>query len=156
MDETTKAGNPRKRPPRPGEGRPSKYKPEYCQMLIDHFDEEPFREIEIPHYKGGVLAWTDCKEVANRVPSLTKFATQNGLGWATVHDWLNPEHGSYHEEFSDAYTHARALRADMLIDMGMSGVSPPASFKFVAVNLTDMRDKQETELNGNVTVIMDN
>lgn len=25
-----------KRKPRPGEGRPSKYKPEYCMMLIEH------------------------------------------------------------------------------------------------------------------------
>ena len=32
----TKAGNPRKRPARPGEGRPDKYKPEYCQMIIEH------------------------------------------------------------------------------------------------------------------------
>ncbi len=32
----TKAGNPRKRPARQDEGRPTKYKPEYCQMLIEH------------------------------------------------------------------------------------------------------------------------
>ena len=146
-----------KRAKRPGEGRPTKYKPEYCQAIIAHFDVEPVDEREIPHYDAkGNVAWTDIKQLPQRVPSLTKFAKNNDLGWSTVHDWLNKDHASYHVEFSDAYTHARAIRRDMLIDMGMMGLSPPAAYKFTAVNLTEMRDKQETELNGNITVIMDN
>jgi len=145
----TKAGNPRKRPARPAEGAPSKYKPEYCQALVDHFEAEPYTERELTRTRGQGESKTvevyDVKLIPNRVPSLTKFAKINNICWQSVHNWIDPKHGSYHAEFLDAYTHARALRANMLVDMGMSGVSPPASFKFVAVNLTDMRDKTETK-----------
>ena len=32
----TRAGKPRKRPARPGEGKPSSFKPEYCEQLIQY------------------------------------------------------------------------------------------------------------------------
>ena len=127
-------------------GRPTKYKPEYCDKLIEFFDIEPWEEREIPHYKAGVIVWTDIKILPVRIPSLYRFAKLIGVGYRTLYDWMDIDSGSYQEAFSQAFTCAKEIRKDWLIDVGLSGSAPPASFKFVAVNVTDMRDKTETEL----------
>ena len=118
-------------------GRPSKYKPEFCQQLIDFFDVEPW----------GI---ENGKRVYNRMPTLRRFAKSIGAGISTVYDWIDSKHDSYHPDFSGAFTQARGIRKDWLCDAGLSGLCPPNSFKFVAVNVTDMRDKTETELSGSV------
>lgn len=129
-------------------GQPTKYKPEHCQALIDFFDVEPWETEEIPHYKNGELAWMDKKRVYRRLPSLLRFAKSINVCYRTVYDWADSKHGSYQAAFLQALTHARLIRKEMLIDLGLSGSVPPNSFKFVAVNMTDMRDKQEHELGG--------
>lgn len=135
-------------------GRPTKYKAEYCEQLLQHFDIEPWEEREIPHYKTvegeRVVAWTDYKIMPVRMPTLRGFAKIIGLGISTLYDWINKEHASFVQEFSDAFTYARDIRKEWLIDVGLSGTAPPASFKFVAVNCTDMRDKTETEHSGSI------
>lgn len=129
--------------------RPTKYKPEYCDKLIEFFDIEPWEEREIPHYKtvGGEkqLVWTDIKILPVRIPSLYRFAKLISVGYRTLYEWLDVNSGSYQQEFSHAFMCAKEIRKDWLIDVGLSGSAPPASFKFVAVNVTDMRDKTETE-----------
>lgn len=126
-------------------GRPTKYKPEFCDKLIEFFDIEPWEEREIPHYKNGEVVWRDIKILPVRMPTLRGFAKSIEVGISTVYDWINENHDSYVKEFSDAFTCAKAIRADWLVDVGLSGSAPPASFKFVAVNVTDMRDKQEVQ-----------
>lgn len=131
-------------------GQPTKYKKKFCQMLIDFFDCEPFDKIELPHYQkdGKTLKWMDYKITPARMPSLIKFAKKIGVGYRTLYDWIDEKHNSYQPEFSQAYMHAKELRKEWLIDLGLSGFTPPQSFKFVAVNVTDMRDRQETNLTG--------
>jgi len=131
-------------------GQPTKYKPAFCQQLIDFFDVEPWEEREIPHYKGGEVVWTDIKLLPERMPTLRKFAKSIKVGISTVYGWIDEKHGSYQPKFSYAFMCAKDIRKDWLIDLGLSGQAPPASFKFVAVNCTDMRDKIETELSGEV------
>lgn len=133
-------------------GRPTKYKLEYAKQLIEYFDsQEPLREIDVNHFNpDGSIKWIDKKLVANRIPSLLKFAKSIKCGYRTIYDWIDKKHGSYQEEFSQAFTLCKQIRKELLIDMGMTGVSPPASFKFVAVNMTDMRDKQDHDVSGTV------
>lgn len=118
-------------------GRPTDYRPEYCRKLIEFFDIEPVDERKIDHFdaKGNVV-WTDIKMLPQRIPSIRKFAKSIGVHFDTIYEWVK-----VHKEFSDSFTHAQAIRKELLIDMGMMGLSPPASFKFVAVNMTDMRDQ---------------
>lgn len=125
-------------------GRPSKYRPEFCNKLIEFFDVEPFRKIELPHYQkdGVTLRWMDYKIIPNRMPTLLKFARSIGVGYRTVYDWMDEKHSSYHQEFSQAFTIAKQLRKDFLNDLGLSGLTPPASFKFIAINVTDMIDEK--------------
>ena len=132
-------------------GRPTKYKQEYCDKLIEFFDIEPWEEREIPHYKAGVLNWTDIKILPVRMPTLRGFAKSIGVGIRTVYGWIDEKCGSYQKEFSQTFTCAKDIRKDWLVDVGLSGSAPPASFKFVAVNVTDMRDKTDVEHSGSIS-----
>lgn len=142
--------------PKHAGGRPSKYKPEFCNKLIELFDIEPWEEREIPHYKDGEVAWTDIKRLPARMPTLRKFAKEIKVCISTVYGWLDSKHDSFQKEFLYAFTCAKEIRKDWLIDVGLSGGAPPASFKFVAVNVTDMTDKQDYLLSGSLEVIIKN
>jgi len=156
----TKAGNPRKRAAKQllkgnKDGRPTAYRPKYCQELIDFFDREPYREVETPHYDksgNGNVVWTETKTVPNRYPTIRDFAHKIEVGVSTVYDWLEPKHNSYQLKFSEAFTQAQVLRKDFLIHNGLLGLHNPAYAKFVAVNCTDMRDKVDTEMSGTMAV----
>lgn len=134
-------------------GRPTTYKPEFCDKLIEFFDVEPHCDIPIEHYdyikvKKRIVKrvkWADFKRVPNKTPTLRNFAKSIKMPISTIYDWLNPKHDSFQPDFSGAFTHARAIRQDFLTENGLQGLYPPASFKFVAVNLTDMVDKSESD-----------
>jgi len=138
-------------------GRPTKYKPEFCEQLIKHFDIEPWEEREIPHYvksnarddEGNrLIAWVDIKRLPVRMPTLRGFAKKIGVGITTIYEWLKDSEPTYKKDFANAFTCAKDIRKDWLIDLGLSGSVAPLSFKFVAVNCTDMRDKTESEFTG--------
>lgn len=131
-------------------GRPTRYRKAFCKKLVDYFDIEPFERVEIPHYQndGKTIKWTDFKLIPARMPTLRKFAKSIKVPISTIYDWLRETHASYHQEFSDAFMCARQIRQDWLIDLGLSGLTPPASFKFVAVNVTDMVDKTDVTSGG--------
>ena len=135
-------------------GRPSKYNPKFCQELVDFFDIEPYEDIKIPHYskdgtkdkKGkSVVVWEDYKRMANKLPTLRDFAKKIKVHVSNIYEWLNENSSVFHSEFRDAFTQAKDIRKDFLIQNGLMGLYPPMSFKFVAVNLTDMRDKTEAK-----------
>lgn len=127
-------------------GAPTKYKPEYCDRLIEFFDREPWEDVEMPHYdEKGNVKWVDFKRMAVKLPTLRDFAKSIEVGVRTVYDWIDEKHASYQREFSQAFSQAQEIRKDFLIQNGLQGLYPPASFKFVAVNVTDMTDKQEVE-----------
>lgn len=129
--------------PKHAGGRPTKYKPEFCDKIIEFFDIEPWEEREIPHFKNGEQTWTDIKVLPVRMPTLRGFAKSVEVSIRVIYNWLNSESDVFQQEFMHAFTLAKEIRRDWLIDVGLSGSAPPASFKFVAVNVTDMRDKQE-------------
>lgn len=128
-------------------GQPTKYKPEFCEKLIKFFDVEPYEKVELPHYQsdGKTLKWMDYKLIPQRMPTLRKFAKSIEAGISTVYDWLNENHGSYQKKFSDAFTCAKEMRKDWLIDLGLSGLTPPLAYKFTAINVTDMVDTRVIE-----------
>lgn len=132
-------------------GRPSKYDPKFCKELIDFFDEEPFTDIDIPHMGStGEFKWMDYKRMANKLPTVRNFCKRIGIDYTTFYEWVKK-----HEMFSHAFTHAQELRKWFLIENGLNGCYNPAFAIFVAKNITDMRDKNETEVSGNITVIVD-
>lgn len=116
-------------------GRPTKYKPEYCQEIIDFFSVFPYNEKE-------------GKMVANQLPFLSAFARDIGVCHDTLIEWTK-----IHEEFSESYKNAKELQKEFLITNGLLGLYNPTAFIFTAKNITDMRDKQEHEHSGTVTMM---
>lgn len=143
-------------------GRPPKYNKSYCRKLIKFFNVEPYEDVIIPHYdKSGnkdkkgkkVVVWEDSKRVPNKLPTLIGFARESGVCYATLFNWMDPKHRSYHEEFLDTVTRvAKALQKDFLIQNGLQGLFNPQAFKFVAVNCTDMKDQTDHEISGTITL----
>lgn len=130
-------------------------------MLIKFFDIEPFEEVHIPKYdesgkthKSGrrkgehVITHYEIQREPNRIPTLQRFAKKIGVGIRTLYDWLDEEHGSYKPAFSHAFTCAYALRKNFLIENGLLGCHNHSYAKFVATNLTDMKDNQKHEVTG--------
>lgn len=135
-------------------GRPTKYKPGYCVKLIKFFESEPYEDREIPHYdKSGnkdkkgkpVVVWIDYKRMPNKLPTLRDFAKSIGVSTVSVYDWAKK-----HKAFLNAFTHAQEIRKWFLIQNGLQGLYNPLFAKFTAINITDMRDKTETEVTGTV------
>jgi hypothetical protein len=147
----TKFPNKKKKttqPTRKRAGQPTLYRPEYAQAIIDYFANAPlYEEVRIPHYKNGELAWEDIKRFPPRLPTLVQFAKSIGVSYPTVYNWQCLGHGSFHEEFLDAYYRAKHMQKDFLIQAGLSGVFNPGFATFVAINITDMQQKNSTELN---------
>lgn len=131
-------------------GRKTTYKPEYAKKLIKFFDIEPFKDKELPHYFNDEehrVKWSDYKRVANKLPTLRDFAKLIKVPISTIYDWLREKHSSYQKGFARAFENAKEIRKDFLIQNALQGLYPPLTFKFVAVNLTDMRDKEVKDVN---------
>ena len=121
----------------------TKYKPEYCQKLIDFFDVEPYEDRELKHFgKDGELKWVDYKRMANKLPTLRNFAKEIGFNFTTVYKWRKD-----FKEFSNAFTQAKELQKWFLIENGLNGCYNPAFAIFTAKNITDMKDTQKIETN---------
>ena len=134
-------------------GRPTKYKKKYCQELIEFFDIEPYEDIKVPHYQpnGKTIKWNDFKRMPNKLPTLVGFARHIDVCYATLFNWMDNKHASFHQEFLDIVTRiGKALQKEHLIQNGLQGLYNPQAFKFVAVNITDMVDKHDIDLSGEV------
>ena len=128
-------------------GRPTNYRKTFCDKLIDFFDVEPYKKIELPHYQadGVTLKWMDYKIVPQRMPTLRKFAKSINISIRAVYNWVNPESKTFKKEFMHAFTCAKEIRKEWLIDLGLSGLTPPLAYKFTAINVTDMVDARVIE-----------
>lgn len=134
-------------------GRPSKYKKKYCKMLVDFFSIarcEKVLESEVIWPNGKIDR--KYRTLAAGLPTINKFATKINVWPAVVWHWANDVYpddykdeslrGEYkHPEFNNAYNKAKKLQRDFLVDNALAGLTPPASFIFVATNITDMTNK---------------
>ena len=126
-------------------GRPTKYKPEYCQQLIAYMTQEPWEEVEVTHTNRKGETWTETKLRPRPIRFLTVFAHEIGVTRDTLAEWYR-----VHPEFSDAYTRAREMQAEHLLQCGFMGLSDPTMTKFAAVNLTDLSDRSQVEHSGQI------
>lgn len=123
-------------------GRPTKYLPEHCAGILAWFS--------VPKYARVVKkeSWIkktgrhdiEYETLAGDLPTFEGFARSIGVNGDTIVEWAKK-----HPEFSAAYNAAKQLQKEFLIDNGLKGHYPPASFIFVSKNITDLRDKQEVE-----------
>lgn len=109
-------------------GRPTKYKKEYCEQLIDYFSIKPF---ELDKHK---------RKVPNPQPNLFGFAALIGVSRDTIHEWTK-----VHKEFSDAMSKAKDLQANFVLTNALLGLTNSTFSQFMMKNVTDWRDKKEVD-----------
>ena len=125
-------------------GRPTKYKPEYCQQLIDYIEAwEPFYNIPIEESqevdeKGKPVNKTKMKSVPNAPASLFKFAKIIGTSRSTLYEWA-----SVHKGFSDSIKIAKDAMEEMLVDNGILGLYNASASIFALKNRCQWTDKNE-------------
>lgn len=130
-------------------GRPTDYDPKYCDELIEYFDVEPYREVEVTiTYKDGRTETRD-EERPNDLPTLAGFARKIGVHRDTLHEWANAvdnEGNLKHPDFSDAIKKAKEFQEDIWDTNGMKGhyVAPFAIF--FGKNNLGYKDKREIEV----------
>lgn len=137
-------------------GRPSKFKPEYIDEIIKFFDIEPYRkeimETSEEYYKEGGLKKKSEKSrlIPNKLPTLFGFARKLGVAYKTVWAWaFEKEEDKLDDDlkmFRNAYNEAKELQKEFIISIGLSGAANAPFAIFTAKNVTDMRDKNETDI----------
>lgn len=147
-----------------GGGRPSKYKPKFCEEMIKHFSIDPYKketmESSTEYFANGAIKKKNekFKLVPNKLPTFFNFARSIDVSHEALHRWRDARIGKFEKdetdtgkddrpfkypEFRVAYNAVKQLQKEFLMELGLAGASPPASFIFVAKNITDMRDKIE-------------
>lgn len=119
-------------------GRPTDYRHEYCDRIIEHFDKEPFTssydEASGKTYRSAIL-----------LPTLTNFARSIGVARSTIYKWAEE-----HQEFSDAIKRAQELQEEVLMQNGLFGAYDKTFAIFTAKNICGWKDKQEIDHSGRI------
>lgn len=132
---------PPKQLEQPEPGQPTKYKPEYCQQLIDYFSIEPLeiiREQEITGTEGGKYV---SRRLPQRFPWFEGFARKIGVHRNTLKSWC-----AEHPEFAEAYDTAKDLQREFIVDVALSGAAPPSFAIFTMKNVCGWRDERDLKL----------
>lgn len=128
-------------------GRPSKYKPEYCQEIIKYFSVNPFEERVMEkkkeYNKDGSLKseFEKIVQVANPLRFISQFAREIGVSKDTLYEWAK-----IHPEFSDSLKEVKLLQEEHLVTCGLKGLFNPSAFIFSSKNMIGWRDKQEHDI----------
>lgn len=132
---------PPKQLERPEPGQPTKYKPEYCQQLIDYFSIEPLKivaEQKIIGPDGGKYV---SRRLPQRFPWFEGFARKIGVHRNTLKNWC-----AEHPEFAEAYETAKDLQREFIVDVALSGAAPPSFAIFTMKNVCGWRDERDLKL----------
>jgi len=122
-------------------GRPTDYRPEFCQSAIDFFDQEPYETINET-------------QIPRKLPTVVGFARHIKVALSSVYNWMDHEHPCFQQKFMETLKGlVKDYQKEFIIQNGLMGLYNANFAKFVAVNVTDMRDK--TEQGVTVTTIDD-
>lgn len=124
-----------------------KYREEYCEQLIEFFNQPPTRiEYKETYFKGELSSRTPFV-VPNEYPTFELFAAKIGVTTKTLQNWCEQ-----HPRFSFYYARAKEIQLGRLTACAVAGLYNPLYAKFEAVNNHGQRDKTEVENTGNVGV----
>jgi hypothetical protein len=96
-------------------GRPTKYKPEYCDEIIAFFSRDVIDE-RTETMEGKNWSKTVTVKEAVFFPSIEGFAASIGVDDDTLVEW-----GKVHPRFSAALKHAKAIQRSLIYEYGLTG-----------------------------------
>jgi hypothetical protein len=147
-------------------GRPSEYKPEYCEIVLEFFNK-PDREVllepkldkddkPILNADGSsvmtpvINKYGEPVTLATRLPTIEGLARNLKVVVATIYHWADT-----HPDFLEALTRGREAAKDILISNALSKSYDPKFAQFVAINTTDMVNTVHVNENTNPLDVMD-
>ena len=127
-------------------GRPSKYKPEYCQEIIKYFDV-PFFEDKLVSTTTGKNDFSkdEYKEIATPPRFLSAFARSIGVNTDSLHEWAK-----VHKDFSVALKCAKEIQHEHFVTCGLKGLFNASAYIFSMKNMHDWRDQTEVKHSGEI------
>lgn len=121
-------------------GRPSKYKKEYCQLMINWFSRDLTREVEVEKIEYGKAV--KINEIQpNYPPMFGAFAREIGVSHATLIDWTKKN-----KEFLEAYNECKQIQRDHIVMGCLMGIYNANFGRFTMKNISEWRDKIETHI----------
>lgn len=108
-------------------GRPTKYRPEYCQQLLDYFTLDPYKQL--------VDEDNNPTGLPPKFPTIERFSESIGVVKNTVYDWAKK-----HTDFSDALKRARDKQKAFLTEAAMAGIYDRTFILFASKNLINWSD----------------
>ena len=136
-------------------GRPSDYRPEYCEAVLAWFDGPRHERVvkkrrTIPQKGAAPAIEEEYEGQITRFPTFEGFAKSLQTTRETLSQWRKA-----HPEFADAYKRAKEAQKDWLIEIGLRGIVPVAAYIFTAKNVTDMRDDPAAPPPRHATFVLD-
>lgn len=117
-------------------GRPSAYDPKYCEMIIEYFSKDPYKEKfkKITTRSGDVIEVP--YDAAADTPTLAGFACKIGHHRDTLHEW-----SKVHKEFSEAVKKAKDFQENFMVINGNKGLINPQFGILTMKNICNWRDR---------------
>lgn len=134
-----------------GTGRPGLYRPEYAQMIIDHFDGAAYETVI--EEKGGESVAVN---VAKVFPTLERFASKIGTTAGRLWAWceaVDSDGQARHPEFREAYARARDLQKTRLIEGALAGAFDSRTAQLALKNLAGWRDKVDIDVQAGTVAV---
>lgn len=128
-------------------GRPTKYRDDYPEKLLAFFDI-PLERVVIEQRvtnKGDIVEVEVIKPA--RFPTVEGFCAHLKISKSTLHDWVRA-----YPLFSNALSKAKQMQMNHLIVNAMDGAYHAGFAKFMAMNLSDYREKVETKVDAEIKV----
>lgn len=120
--------------------RPTLYREEYIQGMIDYFNQ-PLYIIKKKQVASGGRKVEVEEERPNSMPTFESYAISIGVTHHTLKNWCDK-----HPDFFTAYALCKDIQKKFILEHGMMGNYNPGFAKFIAVNVTDLRDKVTHEV----------
>ena len=123
-------------------GRPTKYKPEYCESIINYFTVQPQQTVyKKTYFADGQLKSEEPIVLPEQLPTFQKFADMLGVTVSTLWEW-----DKGYKEFSKAYARAKQLQEHIWLVNGMSNLYNAQFAQFFGKNCLGYKDKTEQEV----------
>ena len=129
-------------------GRPSAFKEEYADQLLEYFNKEAFERKPLLDKEGNEKG---SEIVPVKFPTLARFAGIIGVTRETLHDWAtskNEDNSLKYPDFSYAYKKAKEYQEAILVEGALAGAFQANFSIFTAKNVLGWRDKVEQEITG--------